>query len=432
VPRRPKPRRLWSYTVGQPPAQLTARERRDRGHAIYTRIWTGSENVERKYLCATIRDAKGDIVPALENAAREAAQDRQRQAMGGVADLHERELSLAGLFRRLLHARDGKYATRSPWKADMERFSVVIQDALGRTTRVADLRHSHYRKLWRRLAELHVESKGEKYGPRAAEIIVGALRSAVAWAQTEELVEAGTGLPAREWKRQMREEWEKITAHPIAAPAKPRYTKEEQVKLWAALPKADPRIRLATNLGAELRLGQLPRSRRSDVEPYGGHEAGSVRVHGSGKKRGALVVLSEAERAVLVEAMTDGYLSDLEAEYQRKGTDYYLIPAGKLAKGKARTSNGGRPWGRTGMRKAWRKLEVLAGVAHVEDRNWYGLRRLHADLAEDAETDERVLDKLGGWTDSATRRAYQEQGRTDISEKAAAVRSKIRPAKGGE
>jgi hypothetical protein len=430
MPRKKQTRRLWSYTVGQPPAQLTARERPDRGNALYTRIWTGAEYVERKYLGPSIRDARGVIDPVLENAAREAAQDRQRAAAGGVADLHERQLTLAGLFRRLLHAKEGKYATRTAWKADMERHAVIVQAALGRTTLVDDLRHAHYRKLWRRLAELHVESNGKKFGPRAAEIIVGALRSAVAWAQGEELVEAGTGLPAREWKRQMREEWERITKRPIAAPAKPRYTREEQRKLWAALPDADPRIRLATELGAELRLGQLTRSRRSDAEAYGGNAVGSVRVHGSGKKRGALVVLSDAERAVLTDAMATGFLSDLEEKYQRKGTDYFLIPGGRLAKGKAKHAD--IAWGRTGMRKAWRALEALAKVAHMDGRNWYGLRRLHADLAEDTESDERVLDTLGGWTDSATRRAYQEQGRTDIREKAAAVRSRIRPESGNE
>jgi hypothetical protein len=407
---------------------LTAVERPERDGAIYTRYWTGSAYTHRTRLCDGVRDTGGNVVPALENEAREAAQARERLAASGVADVSAARMTLEALFRRLLHAKDGKYATPTPWTRDVQRSGRVVVKALAAGTLAADIRHAHYRKLWRYLAAENVRSKGAKYGPRAAELIVGALRSAIAWAHTEELLEAGVGLPAREWKRQMREEWVKITKQPIRPPAKPRYDREEQARLWAALPAADPRLRLAVELGAELRLGQITRSRRSDVLPFGGHDIGAVVVHGSGKKLGTTVVLSDAERAVVTAALTDGYLADLEAEYRAKRIpDYFLIPARKLLKGRAHVESADVAWERTGMRKAWWRLEEAAGVEHQHGRKWYGLRRLHADLAEDTETDERVLDQLGGWSDSATRRMYQQQGRTDVLEKATEVRGRIRP-----
>lgn len=48
----------------------------------------------------------------------------------------------------------------------------------------------------------------------------------------------------------------------------------------------------------------------------------------------------------------------------------------------------------------------------MEWRNWYGVRRKQSDLAEDVETDARVLNRLGAWTHTATREHYQEQGAT--------------------
>jgi hypothetical protein len=56
------------------------------------------------------------------------------------------------------------------------------------------------------------------------------------------------------------------------------------------------------------------------------------------------------------------------------------------------------------------QLEAIAKLDHVEGRGWYGLRRIAADLAETATTDDRVKDRLGGWQDSETRKqTYQDR-----------------------
>jgi hypothetical protein len=421
----------WKYQV----EDLTALERMDRGLAIYTRVLVDGQYRDKTRLCDSIRDEDGKIIPTREAEAIAMAVERQQSSAAGVVDVRTGPVTLESGFRRMLHDRDGKYAGQTERKRDVERFSKKILPVLKGETRAADIRHAHYRKLWRHLAHEHAKDP-KRYGPEAAVKIVGALRTLIAWLQEEELIEAGTGLPAANWKASMRAEWTQITSEPVRSPARPRYTPAENERLWRALPEADPRHRLMVQIGAELRLGQVPRTKRSDVQPYGGFRIGRVVVHGSGRKGGADPILTMEARHVLTQALTAGYLADIEAAYQRgEIEDFYLIPGGKLRTVKAkrgpvkraRVESAGRRWGRTGMRRAWQTLETLAKVPHVRWRNWYGMRRLSTDLAEDVESDDRVLNETSAHRDSATRRKYQEQGRSEVAERALTVRRKIRP-----
>ena len=51
-----------------------------------------------------------------------------------------------------------------------------------------------------------------------------------------------------------------------------------------------------------------------------------------------------------------------------------------------------KPFSRDGARVAFKALEAIAGVGHSEGRGWYGLRRIAADLAQLATTDDCVKD----------------------------------------
>jgi len=85
----------------------------------------------------------------------------------------------------------------------------------------------------------------------------------------------------------------------------------------------------------------------------------------------------------------------------------------------------GKPLSRDGARVAFRALEVIAKVQHVEGRGWYGLRRIAAGLA--ATTDDRVKDRLGGWQDSETRKQiYQDRQTDELRTEAAKVRRALR------
>jgi hypothetical protein len=423
----------WQHQVDD----LTAYERKDRGLAIYTRVRNpdGRGYREKQQLCDPIRDAAGKIDPRLEAEAIRMAVERQALRASGIDDVRTGPLTLERAFRRMLHDTEGRYAGATYRKYDVERYSKTILAILGAGLMCEAIRHAHYRKLWRALA--HEHAKSGKYGPSAADKICGVLRTLISWLHEEELLEAGTGLPAASWKQTMKKEWTEITDEPVNPPRKPRYARSEQEKLWFALPLGDPRHEIGCQIGAEKRLGQVRRSRRSDVLPYGGHRIGRVRLHGKGRKStGQPPILTMEARHVLTRAMTRGVLADLEAAYQRgEISDYYLIPGGRLhtvktRKGsrlRARVENANRPWGRTGMRRAWLRLEAIAGVPHERGRDWYGLRRISTDLAEDVEKDDRVLNDTSGHEDSATRRKYQEDGRLGVAEASLRVRQQIRP-----
>jgi hypothetical protein len=454
----------WRYVVGEGQHELTAYEREDRAGAIYWRApgIDGGPYRGRKFLHATIRDAKGDIVPELEIAAQRAAV-AQQSAIQSDTDYEPAggPLTLRAGFRRLLDLKRGKYPARTKFRGDVERASKVIRRILGDGLLWSQLKHAHYRQLWRAMAAEHRDSlsperaarnvravmgegmvwspipDGEraKHGLRAAELTVGILLTAARWLQQEGAIEPGSALPAPNWKELLRAEWEQITEAPLPEVAAPAYTWPEMEKLWAALDH-DPRLGLALEIGAELRLGQVPRSRRTDVLHARGFRIGAVRIHGKRKKKAPPpVILTMAQRHALTRAMTSGYLADLEAAYQRgEITDYYLIPGGRLLTVKDRH---GRPVRRAQVKhadeqlelnaKRWKALEKAAGVEHKKGRGWYGLRRLQADRAEDVEPDARALNAMGGWTHTQTRERYQQKRRTIIAEKAAVARSKIRP-----
>lgn len=425
--RQPKPGE-WEYVVGEVPHLLTAYERAERGNAIYTRLWDGKRYREKnKRLHDGIRDAKGKIDPKLEVEAQQAAIRRQAEAATPAEPVEDKgPLTLAAGFKRYLHPKDGKYPSDTAWKRCVVTYSKIITRILGGGTHWSSIKHSHYRKLWRTLAQEYNEK--DEHGIRNAEKIVGVLQSATTWLHQEELLETGAGLPARKWRDALRAEWAEITKTPIAKPKRPRYTVAEQERLWAALPKADPRLALAVEIGAELRLGQVVRVKRSHIEPHAGHEIGAVQVYGSGKKRGTLVVLTPAQQSAIVQAMQSGYLSELEAAYRKgKLKDYHLITGGRTKQGKAQIKHADSCLHERTLAALWEELEQLAGVEWIKGRKWYGLRRLHADLAEDVEDDARVNNAMGGWTNTTTRELYQQQGRPEIVERAAVVRAKIRP-----
>ena len=145
-------------------------------------------------------------------------------------------------------------------------------------------------------------------------------------------------------------------------------------------------------------------------------------------------MLTQEQRRAVDDALS-GYLANYEAAW-RAGqiTDYYLFPGSRM---RMLDTNGRRwtrklrtdvkPLSRDGARIAFKELEAIAKVEHVEGRGWYGLRRIAADLAESATTDDRVKDRLGGWQDSETRKQiYQDRQTDELRAEAAKVRRELR------
>ena len=161
---------------------------------------------------------------------------------------------------------------------------------------------------------------------------------------------------------------------------------------------------------------------------------GQIEIAGAGKKHGEVVVLTPEQRRAVDDALA-GYLANYEAAWRAAQVeDYHLFPSSKMRM----LDQSGRRWtrrvrvdvkplSRDGARVAFKELEAIAGVDHVEGRGWYGLRRIAADLAESATTDDRVKDRLGGWQDSETRKQIYQDRQTDkLRADAAKVRRELR------
>ncbi len=79
------------------------------------------------------------------------------------------------------------------------------------------------------------------------------------------------------------------------------------------------RLDLLLKLGAELRLGQVARAWRSDIDL----DAETFLVRSFGKKRGEVVKLTGGQTLAVCVALS-GYLAELE----QSGMDYRLFPSG--------------------------------------------------------------------------------------------------------
>jgi hypothetical protein len=178
----------------------------------------------------------------------------------------------------------------------------------------------------------------------------------------------------------------------------------------------------------------LPDAVPNEYETAPTGSLGQIEIPGAGKKHGEVVVFTPEQRRAVDDALR-GYLGNYEAAW-RTGQidDYYLFPGSKMRlldksgrRWTRRVRADVKPLSRDGARIAFKELEAIARVDHVEGRGWYGLRRIAADLAESATTDDRVKDRLGGWQDSETRKQiYQDRQTDELRAEAAKVRRELR------
>jgi hypothetical protein len=422
-----KARDYWTKTVGD----LTAFERTDRGNEIWTRLWfKDQKRYRRQFLCAPIR-VRGKIDTTLENAAVTKLIERERD-LAATTDADDTTiakgpLTLSKARQMILHADTGKWAKESEWKKAVKTHLDIAIPIIGAARTPESLRHADYRRLWRTLIRTHLTDS--IYGLRSIEMIVGSFRSMIVWLQMEGHVEAGIGQPAQGWKQSMIQDWTETTDKPPKEPKQPRYSRAEEKRMWAARPKVDPRLGMLIELGAELRIGQVRRGRRSDIFAHGGHAIGGVVIHGRGKKRGETFFFTDRQRAYVEAAMRDGYLSDLEDAYQA-GTieDYYLAPGEFLARGKAQLKNANALISKKGLTKWWLSLEQAAVVEHVKGRLWYGERRRRLqDIEKDKDASPTAKNRTSGHSHTQTREIYVGKMDDVFREESKDLRERTRP-----
>lgn len=464
--------KAWEYQVGEYPNTVTAYERLDRKRTIELRWWVGElRRFQKKSLGFRIRDESGAINPDLEREAvvltqewhtnlmgvRQSRRTEQGMPTAPVANSRVRRqpaapaLTLARGFEIATRVPTGMYVVETAHLKELRRAVRDLMWAIG-TNKAgiprtwAGLNYSSVREIWVRLAQRY--AKTGKGGPSWTERCVVVFLQVNHWLAVEDLIERVV-LVKKTWREQMRREWEQITSSRITRNA-PRHSEEEIAKIFSALPddRVDPRIALAVELGAEARLGQVRRLTRADMNlaSIGAFSCGQFVVHGSGKKLGVLRDLTPEERVAIDRAL-DGYLRDLEQLYQAGLLkNYPIFPGGRLyfdtplSRGRTKSTDpSAKPVRRarpdvgdqvisTGtMMDMFHNLELVAGVTPIPGRGWYGIRRKAADIYEDYESDERVLNGLTGHRSSETRRkAYQEREREEIYARAAETRRRVR------
>jgi hypothetical protein len=457
----------WEYQIGEPPNTVTAYERLDRGRTVSIRWWVPeTKRFQRKSLGIRVRQEQGGVDPELQRKAVSLTQRWYDDLMagrtpsaavllaGGRDESVEERVGPLTIEQGLAMATTiptGLYVVETDHLKEVRRAArdlvcAIGMDHLGRPRTWDGLRYSNVRDIWLRLAWRYVKTgRGGHVWTERCVVIFLQVNS---WLVTEEMIDRT--IPFRKtWREQMRREWEQLTEKRIVQNDL-RHSEEEIARLFAALhhENVDPRIALMVEIGAEARLGQVRRLRRADVDLgcVGGFGLGRLVVHGSGKKLGVTRDLTPEERAA-VDAALNGYLRDLEREFQAGiRTDYFMFPAGRLRydvppsrvprKGlvtleppvrRARTDLPDKPINKRSMTDMFHQLEWVANVQPVEGRAWYGIRRRATDVYEDYESDERVLNDQTGHGSSDTRRsAYQQRERDVIRARSAETRRRVR------
>jgi hypothetical protein len=440
----------WTFTYSFGALRIYAWERLERGGRIFVKFLDprkrGRDRRAKAKLAGdlTVRDHRGSVDKKKLREVDEAVAVLAARLMLGQhtkdTPVARGALTLTDGFSAALDTDSGKYPAKTRRWDEVKRAQAKLERILGRDTLWIDIKPGDVRRVWRTLADEAKRSKpaARVCGARQTEVTIDALYSVAAWLREEGQLPPDAALPMPKWRAKLRSEWPTRAGADVTV-ARPRHSREEMHRLFAVVhdPRVDPRFALAFDLGGEQRMGQVLRCWRSHLEltpvsvGMGGTlqpgQLGLVRVPGVGKKTAAPVVLT-AEQRVAVDSAFSGYLADYEAAWRAgKIEDYPLFPAGRFKKGKAKVVPSPKPLTRDAARKAFHRLETVANVTSIKGRGWYGVRRIATDLAEDVESDERVLNSITGHRDSTTRRlVYQDQERPEVLNRAAITRAKVR------
>lgn len=406
----------WETTIDGTSPPLTIYERDDRDGRIYLGWAVGDshrnpslKDPETGKTMETVRDDEGDLDPDLVEKARKLGLKQYRRARAGEAPVptsaeDDGPLTLRRGRDEVLRIPGGKYAQKTQDYGDMRRALDRVCEILGEDMLWENLRPRHFTEIWRTFARRKKRDENA-LGWRMAEITCAKLQTAGRWLHEQELIDRAPTTPSR-WHEKLKSDWRDILGlRKEPEPERPRHTPDEVRALHRHLDEADPRLRLAFGLGAEYRMGQAARSNRSDLDLSEGAGAGhgTFRIHGSKRKKGELVFLTPEQRAIVNETLgPDGHLSEFEAAY-RAGEldDYPLFPAGKLRRGKSVPRDPQKRMRVETLRSYFRDLEDAAGVEHVEQRAFYGVRRGTTDAVSKYTEDEEVRDRSGGWEGGA-------------------------------
>jgi integrase len=419
----------WQQSVGDGRCRVTVYERPDgKAAGILYLKWREDGEWRRRSLRRRLRAGTGRILKHVEEWALGQAREQLRELLAAPPTGQGSPLTVAQGFALVCDRHRGRWPVDTTYRREVQKALAVAKAIWGADRPLVEIQRADYRALWR----ARIESLGARghRGHRGAEITLARVVTAMTWLRDEGYLKPGDALHPRRWKDELRADWRSFRARKVdPQPERPRYTLEQMRQILEAARELDPRFALLMVLGAELRLGQVVRCRRTDLEL----EAGKLRVPGAGTKKGTTVKLTEAQRADLLEALGSGYLRELE----REAGDYPLFPGGQLPgqrQGRPMCFSYHRdrpPLSRRQIHKLFVRAELAAGIEHVEGRATYGIRRAAVDAAKRDGVSREGLKAFGGWTDQKVADAvYAEQEQEYAREEASRVRARIRGESG--
>lgn len=418
----------WEQSVGFLPHKVTVYENAAKGNLLYLR-WRHAGNWKKQSLKRGLRTERGKIEPEVQQWALAQATAKFNALVQGLpADTPTATpaapLTIREGLARAIDARTGKYPTATPHRKEVVR-EVERAAVVWRNRPWAEIRRADLRALWRhRILELRAEGE---VGLRGAEVTAQRVLAVASWLRDEELIPAGACVASSKWKTELKADWLELSGErAVATPKRPRHTLAEMRGIMAKAGEVDPRFELLMALGAEIRLGQVARARRPDLDL----EKGLFTVYGRGGKRGVMVELTEGQLAVARRAVTTGYLRELE----RTAADYPLFPAGQLTGGRkgedpraAARHLTAKPVDRKTIGDWFHDAERAAGIEPIPGRAAYGVKRAAVQAAKDAGISREGLKAHGGWTDTQMPdQVYAEQDSEAARHEAATVRARIR------
>lgn len=402
------------YEVGNVPHKVAVVTRPGKGDRLWLR-WRRDGNWKHESLKAVV----GEMPPAVyerrahEKLARLLNQLPVEQRPTTAPLTLRQGLALA------IDPERGLYPVDTPHRREVarevDRAAVILEDKPWSAITDDDLV-----ALWRR--RIRTLTRAGSRGYRGAEITLDRLFGVAAWLRRRKHIPAGACVPPEDWDQQLASDWRTLTqSDGDYRPDQPRYTLEEFRSLIRVAPDVDPRFGLMLALGAELRLGQVARARRSWLDL----DARTFRVPGKGGKKGTTERLTLAQMIAVTEAL-EGYCRTLELRWLHDAVDYVLIPGRRFLRGQAVAAEA-KPVSRAQWRRWLGEAEEKAGIVHQRGRGGRGMRRTGVDGAKKAKISREALKNFGGWLSTEVADdVYADQEAVYAGEEAARVRAQIR------
>lgn len=423
------PRTPWSYVAGTGKARVVVYE--DARYGTLTLRWWDQKKNPPNWAKMSLRqkievDARGKITTECEAFAVAAAQQKSLDLAGGVTSAAVQapaKFTIGQTEAAITNKDTGKYPRRTQMVDELRRSLRLAVALWGADTPWESITDAHWTMLLRRRLEGLV-AEGHK-GDRATEITIGRLITAVRWLRKKKLIPRDAAYWSDDWKDDVEQHWMAVNkSDRPPEPFRPRHTHEEAIAILGAS-GFDPRFMLLMWLGMELRLGQVARARRTDLElppvdfaaPVERDEDGidltdygTFEVFGAGKKHGTVVDLTRGQRRILDWSLADGgYLGNIERRFKvGEVGNYRLFPSGYVVGrvGLLREKptqlslsdkvNFERAVTGSWIRKNFRTAEKRAGVTHIPGRSAYGVRRVSRDVAEGMS--QSAIENFGSWT----------------------------------